>query len=555
MSIIRDFRFMVLMLLLLISAFYLVTPYVFAKSGVVVSFVDADNKCKNIIEGDSINQVGGSIIRTSEDFDKAMENIKANDFVSMVVNGKPSNCVAIKENYIGIIVKDVEVGNLKFGIDIEGGTRVLLKPKGNVTKTIIEETISTLNARINLFGLKDVRVTPLGENLIQIEMSGASGEDIRDFLAKQGKFEGKILESINLQNNTGRIILGDNTYTLQLQGNKILVNNSLYSINQSFYLENIKFDIFNTTNSSAFLLANTFTGTDIVNVFTDPEHSAINPVSGGYQFTFTIGINIESAQRFAKITKNQPIRFVGSEQYIDPVLVLFLDQNPVSELNIVASLAGQEITQPSIQGFRETRDGAITERARLQAILKSGSLPTELEIAKIDTITETAGKELINSTLLLALGAALAVSVIIFIRYRDLKIAIPMILISFSEIALILGFAAMTQVLTGGGGWVLDIPAIAGLIAVIGTGVNQLIIITDQMLLEQDMTVKFRHKTAMNIIFTSAYIVIAAMIPLILIGIGTLKGFAITTIIGVLIGIIITRPAYMAILERVKKLY
>jgi preprotein translocase subunit SecD len=40
------------------------------------------------------------------------------------------------------------------------------------------------------------------------------------------------------------------------------------------------------------------------------------------------------------------------------------------------------------------------------------------------------------------------------------------------------------------------------------------------------------------------------MFPLIFLGLGTLKGFAITTILGVLIGLLITRPAYASIVNK-----
>jgi preprotein translocase subunit SecD len=39
------------------------------------------------------------------------------------------------------------------------------------------------------------------------------------------------------------------------------------------------------------------------------------------------------------------------------------------------------------------------------------------------------------------------------------------------------------------------------------------------------------------------------MIPLIFAGAGMLKGFALTTIIGVSVGVFITRPAYASIIE------
>ena len=45
------------------------------------------------------------------------------------------------------------------------------------------------------------------------------------------------------------------------------------------------------------------------------------------------------------------------------------------------------------------------------------------------------------------------------------------------------------------------------------------------------------------------FTVVVAMVPLLFAGAGLLKGFAITTIIGVTIGVFITRPAYSAFIE------
>ena len=58
---------------------------------------------------------------------------------------------------------------------------------------------------------------------------------------------------------------------------------------------------------------------------------------------------------------------------------------------------------------------------------------------------------------------------------------------------------------------------------------------------------------AFFIIFGAAATTIAAMVPLMSIGVGFIRGFAITTIVGVLVGILITRPAYARIVEIVTK--
>jgi preprotein translocase subunit SecD len=43
------------------------------------------------------------------------------------------------------------------------------------------------------------------------------------------------------------------------------------------------------------------------------------------------------------------------------------------------------------------------------------------------------------------------------------------------------------------------------------------------------------------------------MLPLMLLGFGMLRGFAITTSLGVLIAIFVTRPAFTAVVEKIMK--
>jgi len=147
--------------------------------------------------------------------------------------------------------------------------------------------------------------------------------------------------------------------------------------------------------------------------------------------------------------------------------------------------------------------------------------------------------------------AAIAVGIVIFFRYREPAIVLPMIGINMSEIVILLGIAALIQ-------QQLDLAAIAGLIAVLGTGIDQLVIITDEILHEGKVPspniYQKRLTRAIGIIMVSAATVIIAMLPLALMDLSTLRGFAIITILGVLIGVLVTRPAYgkiiMAILSK-----
>ena len=148
------------------------------------------------------------------------------------------------------------------------------------------------------------------------------------------------------------------------------------------------------------------------------------------------------------------------------------------------------------------------------------------------------------------LFALIAVGISIIVRYHEPTIVLPMILINASEVVILLAITSFFLQ--------LDLATIAGLIAVLGTGIDQLVILTDEILHEgkvpsPNLYLK-RLKRALGIIIAAAATVCMAMLPLALMDLSTLRGFAIVTILGVIIGVIITRPAYgriiMAILSK-----
>ena len=164
-----------------------------------------------------------------------------------------------------------------------------------------------------------------------------------------------------------------------------------------------------------------------------------------------------------------------------------------------------------------------------------------METIKIDEISPTLGSEFFREAMLAAAIASISVMAVIFIRYRKSKILVQMMIWSACELIITLGAAGMLR-------WTIDLASIAGLIAAIGTGTNDQVIMIDEILLggksKDTYTVKQRIKRSFFIIFSAAGTIVAAMIPLMFIGIGAMRGFAIITTIGVLIGVFITRPAF-----------
>ena len=274
-------------------------------------------------------------------------------------------------------------------------------------------------------------------------------------------------------------------------------------------------------------------GTDIVNV------KPYQVTGNTWNVPFTV--TLQGAQNFAKLANGKAGTPVN----------MYLDGNLVSSPQIGADLAnGVPSTDVQVSGTENSSAQAQAQAKSIQVVLESGALPVSVSIVGIDSVSADLGSQFKTGALLAGLLALLVIAIIIFIRYRSPLLVIPIMLTSIAELILILGVASVTH-------WNIDLAAIAGILAAIGTGVDDQIIITDEVLKKGIQTkrtitaLKFKINNAFFIIFASAATLIAAMLPLAYVGfsrgatgIGLLSGFAFTTIVGVLIGIFITRPVY-----------
>jgi len=190
-----------------------------------------------------------------------------------------------------------------------------------------------------------------------------------------------------------------------------------------------------------------------------------------------------------------------------------------------------------------------SDEARQLAIhLRAGALPAPLDFEQMTlyTVDPALAEQFKSYSAITGLLAVLAVSLAVYLRYGDVRVAAPMVVTALSEVWLLLGFAAVV-------GYSVNLSVIAGFIAVIGTGVDDLIIIADEVMSEGEVNssrvFKSRFRKALWVIGAAAATTILAMSPLAVLSLGDLQGFALVTILGVLIGVLITRPAYGDILR------
>ncbi|MBW6517604.1 MAG: preprotein translocase subunit SecD [ANME-2 cluster archaeon] len=231
-------------------------------------------------------------------------------------------------------------------------------------------------------------------------------------------------------------------------------------------------------------------------------------------------------------------------------ITMYLDKKVIYSAPLSYSLA-QSMRVVPIQDLVASfgSDTGSEDNAReLESHLKAGALPVNVEVIGSGQVPASLGSEFKELTAIAGLLAIITVSFMVFLRYRRKEIMLPMIITSLSEVVMILGFASAVK-------WQLDLPAITGIIAVIGTGIDHLVVITDEVLYEGKLpptkVYNSRINRAFGIIFAAASTTIIAMIWLVWMGFGALKGFALTTIVGVLIGVLIARPVYARIIKHV----
>ena len=234
-----------------------------------------------------------------------------------------------------------------------------------------------------------------------------------------------------------------------------------------------------------------------------------------------------------------------------------------NERCIVATLNGEPVfVAPVTQGLGSSfangefvndptfvmSTSSMEEAREVELSLKSGRLPAPLDFENDDSLSldPALAEGFQQNSLITGILAVIAVSIVVYVRYGRIEVAAPMVVTALSEVFLLLGFVSFVQ-------YPLNLSHLAGFIAVIGTGVDDLIIIGDEILQQGDVQTgrvfQSRFRKAFWVIGAAAATTIVAMSPLVVLPLGDLSGFAIITIVGVLLGVLVTRPAYGDILR------
>lgn len=471
---------------------------------VLITGVDRDSVWyrEGVREGQVLTSIGSIPITTSTEYQTAL--------AAYPVTAEPRRVDIVTEEGAFIVytneslsfgVKAAPRTRLHLGLDLAGGARALVQPAENLDETELQDLIAITRNRLNVYGLSDVQLKGVrdadGQAFMLVEIAGATPQDLEDLIGQQGKSEaliGNVTAFSGGKEDIGGVCTRDATCA---------------GIRQCL------------------------------------------PVEGGYacEFQFALYFTEQAAKRHAAVTK--PLGTDSTGRYLSEQLVLTVDGVEATRLSISTGLRGLETNEISISGSGTgaTQDQAYKaaqeEMHRLQTILLTGSLPYKLEIVKLDTISPALGEDFVQILLLAGFVSLLGVSVVVFLRYRALKASIAILVTSFSEVIIILGAAALM-------GWHLDLPSIAGILATIGTGVDQQIIILDESR-KRTVALGERMRRALFIVVSAFATSAASLVPLYWAGAGLFKGFMITTLLGITAGVLLSRPAFADIIGKLEE--
>lgn len=483
--------------------------------------------------------------------------------------------------------------DLNLGIEFAGGTRIPISLEKPLNADQMTVMIDTIKSRINKFGLTQAVVRPLGNKEILVELPQAQAEVIKSvesILREQGQFEAVIggKQALNASDIIPTGIGGANgeliqfngqwqlTFSVTAEGNLKFAKAASGHRGESVYMfldrpvraallvpqngvpdvpavrealvkqdDDIGLFYVEEFNQEKAALLSTSYWQILVPESLSTSHPEIwqEVLAAGY------ADNRSADRRVVKVPENElrPTT-VGSgfSLAIQEWQAIGLQSAPTLQFDPIvrAKIEQYQITgQAEGATAEQLRQNAGLEIRELKSVLSGGRLPVAASVGSYYNVAPSLGSQFLAYSFYGVGAALLLVAAVVTFYYRRIKLVIPIVLTLMVELFVII-------TLLGALG-TLDLAAMAGVIALIGSSVDNQIVITDELLKKrgEDVTAKRKLKDAFYIVFTTAGLAAASMLPLLGSGIVEIMGFAVAALLSVMVGIAVTRPAYGAIVE------
>lgn len=216
----------------------------------------------------------------------------------------------------------------------------------------------------------------------------------------------------------------------------------------------------------------------------------------------------------------------ATQKYIGQAIQIKLDDEIISSPTVNVAITNGEAV---IEGI-----GDIEEAGNLASLIRGGALPVKLVPIEVRTVGPTLGQNSLDKSIYAGMIGIGLVLIFMLIFYRGLGIIADMALIIFIIIFMII-LTALNVTLT--------LPGIAGLILTIGMAVDANVIIFERIKEEARLgkslltAIDAGFSRAFSTILDSNVTTLIAGFVLFFLGSGSVQGFAVTLILGILVSL------------------
>ena len=370
--------------------------------------------------------------------------------------------------------------NIKTGLDLSGGVSITYQTKeSNPSSEDMSDTVYKMQKRVEQYST-EAQAYKEGDNRITVEIPGATDADaILNDLGKPGSL--CFIEQTDADGNQN-FTSGSNGYVL---------SRSLDEIREagSVVLE----------------------GTDVADAQGGAYQSSQN---SSREYAVSLTLTDDGTKKFADATEAN----VGKQ------IAIVYDDQILSAPKVNEAITGGQAQITGMSGVEEAQN--------LASYIRIGSLSLELEELRSSVVAAQLGEEAISTSVMAgAIGLVIVILFMIFV-YR-----VPGFV---AGIALIL-YTALVLITLNAFDITLTLPGIAGIILGIGMAVDANVIIYARI--REEITAGNSVKTSIKLGFSKAFSAIfdgnittlIASLVLMWLGSGTVKGFAYTLAIGIII--------------------
>ena len=414
-------------------------------------------------------------------------------------------------------VKKLSTKVLQLGLDLRGGMSVLLEadldayaakhdeiPSSGELTALLNEDISILTARIDQFGVTEPDIRLQGDSQILIEIPGeADPERVNSFLQGKGSLTFHLVDS----SMTGRV-------------------KEYFSLHPS-----LAFNDDGTLNPPDFIPDDR----SLVGYYEEDEYGldTLKDFVVIHNDVVLDGIHLVSANTSTDAQTNRPVVDFRLDAEGGDIFYSFTSSHVGEPLAVVMDGRAKSVAtiNSAISDSVQLSGGFTREEAEnLAVILKTASLPLELEVVSQQAVGASLGDDAVHIALKAIIVGLVLVLVFMVAYYGPAGFV--------ADVALLMNFYMMISVLSAMS-FTLTLTSIAGLVLTLGMAIDANVIIYERMKDELK-----EHKTAYEAvslgfgrafwtIMDSNVTTIIAAIILSILGSSSVKGFANTLAIGI----------------------